>query len=1068
MLRVRLLGALEVEREGAIVDSPGSQRPWAMLGFIALSGRAVTRAELAGRFWPDVLDQSARASVRSALWTLRRSLGDALVVDGDRIALGPEGSVWVDVHEFERLAGRDPEQALALCRGELLEGVELEWAILARQRHRERVVELLERLASAAQAADQLDAAIAFTRRQVDLDPLDEPAHRRLMARLAAGGDPAAALRTYRALSDRLRRELAVAPSPVTRELATRLQAPAIAAPPPLPRSVAAGTLPLIGRAAELAELEHAWAAVTAHRRGAVAVLRGEAGIGKTRLTAELQRLAAGAGGRVASGAGLDLGGLAPFSLWAEVVRELVRTLPAPLEPPSWAADVAVLAGGLPEPFRVTEPPAARIAPDLLRVRLFEAVVGLIGWAADLAPVLIALEDVHGADSASLELAGYVARRLPSLPVMLVLTRRELPHNADVDRLEHALRARGLLACEIELGPLPARELAELTRRAAALGTADVERVVSLADGNPLLALESARALARGGAGITPTVRGATRAALATVSARARELVEVLAVAARPVEPRELRALVRPGEDDPAGEALETGLLLAGDVRVGFRHALLRDAVYEEIAVPRRAALHHRWAQALQATSGGEVAADPAEVARHLRLAHADAEAVPLLVRAAGAARTFGALAEAVAYLEEALGIAPERSHMWLELGELEAWRVRRPEAERAFDRGLALLEDAPAIDRARAWLRRARAYHGPICMPRAVRESAQAAVALLEELDPPPAVELSEALAAAAWAEAVAGSVERADELLTEVSALGEARGDLGIYDAGHARALALMRRGRFGDSYGPSIAAGEAIARAARPDLAYGCWANVASAANAAGEPERALEFLDRGMAALAGRGLQGLEVHLLAARSFVLRGTGRLAEARAAAQAEHRLAEQLGQPELEAMSLHDLGEVALANGEYTEAAELLAGSLVEGAPISRPHTRLALAEALTRAGELERATDELRATVLEPVGPGDFPAALVPALTRVQALVAQARGDADEARRRFQEAIAGWERLLPSAIRAESMTSVLADLGRPVVGLVEPERELARVRAELASLTPREGSTIDAVVP
>ena len=105
-------------------------------------------------------------------------------------------------------------------------------------------------------------------------------------------------------------------------------------------------------------------------------------------------------------------------------------------------------------------------------------------------------------------------------------------------------------------------------------------------------------------------------------------------------------------------------------------------------------------------------------------------------------------------------------------------------------------------------------------------------------------------------------------------------------------------MRRGRFIESYGPSIAAGEAVARAGRPDLAYGCWANAASAATAAGEHERALEFLDRGMAAIAGQGLQSLEIHLLAARSFVLRGVGRLEEAHRVAGREQALAEQLGQ--------------------------------------------------------------------------------------------------------------------------------------------------------------------------
>ena len=86
-------------------------------------------------------------------------------------------------------------------------------------------------------------------------------------------------------------------------------------------------------------------------------------------------------------------------------------------------------------------------------------------------------------------------------------------------------------------------------------------------------------------------------------------------------------------------------------------------------------------------------------------------------------------------------------------------------------------------------------------------------------------------------------------------------------------------------------------------------------------------------------------------------------------------------------------------------------------------------------------------------------------MPRLARVQGLVALAGGDRDGARRRFEEAIAGWQRLLKRTVRAESITTVLADLGRPVVGLVEPERELARARADLDhALT----GGFDAVVP
>ncbi len=1069
MLRARLLGVLEVELNGAVIDSPASQRPWALFAYVALASRAVPRAELTARFWPDVLDQSARASLRSALWALRRQLGEALVVDGERVGLGGPDGLWIDVVEFDRLAGSDPERALELCRGELLEGIEDDWALSARERHRERVIELLEQLAQAAERRGEVRQAIEDTRRQVERDPFDEEAHRRLITRLAGAGDRAAAMRTYRSLSERLRRELGVAPSARTRELVDRLR-PELPAPPATasrPPSIS-GLLPLTGRDRELAELEYAWQAVAAGA-GAVTLIRGEAGIGKTRLATELRLRASASGGHTAGCAALDLGGTAPLSLWAELIRELLPSLPAPPAEAAWPDDLAVMASELPAHYARSGAPSTTVAPDLQRTRLFEAVVAMLGWAAREAPVLLVLEDAHSADAPSLELTGYAARRAAELRVMLLITRRELPNSGDADRLEHALRARGLLACELELGPLPSERVATLARATARLSEQDVTRVVERAEGNALLAVETARALGRGREEVAPSLRGSVRATLAPLSGDIRTLVELAAVAARPFDAVELGRLPLQDPEEAATGALQTGMLFAADGGIGFRHALLRDAVYEEIAEPRRRGLHHRWALALLATEQAGAIPRPAEVARQLRLARADTEAVPHLVRAALEARAVAALEQAVGYLEEALAITPDRADLWLELGELEAWRVRREQAEVAFDRALTLLQVGEPRESARAWLRRARAYHGPICIPRAVRESASNAIELLDRTELEADEERSEALAAWAWAEAVAGNVDEAERLLAELGAGTPRSDDLRTYDIGHARALALMRRGRFVDSYGPSIAAGEAIARAGRPDLAYGCWANVASAATAAGEYERALEFLDRGTAANGDQGVKSLEIHLLAARSFVLSRLGRLPEARSAAESEHALAEQLAKPELLAMASHDRGLIALQEGENERAAALLAGSLVDGAPISRPLTRVALAEAFARAGQPDRAAEEVRATVLEPVEPSDFPEALVPRLARVQGLIALARDEYEEAERRFDESIAGWQRLLERTLRADSIATVLADLGRPVVGLIEPEYELERARADLEVMRrSAEKGRANAVVP
>ena len=208
-----------------------------------------------------------------------------------------------------------------------------------------------------------------------------------------------------------------------------------------------------------------------------------------------------------------------------------------------------------------------------------------------------------------------------------------------------------------------------------------------------------------------------------------------------------------------------------------------------------------------------------------------------------------------------------------------------------------------------------------------------------------------------------------------------------------------------------------------------------------------------------------MQSIEIQLLAARSFVLRAMGAFDDAQAAVDRERALAEQLDHPELRAMANYDCGMVALESRRFEQAAELLAAALVDAARVSRPLTPLALAEALARSGQPGAAADQVRATVLEPLRPSDFPDSLVPRLARVQGLIALARGDRTEGQRRLKEAIAAWERLLKRAVKAETIVSVLADLGRPVVGLVEPERELARARADLQSTIEQESP--DAVV-
>jgi tetratricopeptide (TPR) repeat protein len=272
-------------------------------------------------------------------------------------------------------------------------------------------------------------------------------------------------------------------------------------------------------------------------------------------------------------------------------------------------------------------------------------------------------------------------------------------------------------------------------------------------------------------------------------------------------------------------------------------------------------------------------------------------------------------------------------------------------------------------------------------------------------------------------------------------------------------ARGHALIRAGRFTDSFGPLIAASAAAGRAGRPDMSYSCLSNAASAAACAGEFGRALDFADRCLPLVTPNGLLRLGVYAQTARSAILRRLGRLTEAGQACDAAAELSDRAGLPELDGLVDQERGLLALAAADHASAAAWLARALERRAPVSRTATRLRRAEALALSGQSELAEAELREAALEPVTSSDFPPALVPQMCRVQALIASAGGDIALADRRLTESVAGWRRIagtLDSAQTGAGYVAALIDLGRPPVSsLVEPARELAVASAELSAL-------------
>ena len=149
----------------------------------------------------------------------------------------------------------------------------------------------------------------------------------------------------------------------------------------------------------------------------------GEPGVGKTRLAVELLARVSSQGARMASGAALDLAGPAPLGLWAELIRELVDQLEPPPPDAAWPSDLAVLAPDIELRFGRERERRSAVSPDLERARLYQATVELVSWASRRRPVALLIEDIHLADTPSLDLTGFVGRQAARLPVLVILTR---------------------------------------------------------------------------------------------------------------------------------------------------------------------------------------------------------------------------------------------------------------------------------------------------------------------------------------------------------------------------------------------------------------------------------------------------------------------------------------------------------------------------------------------------------------------------------------------------------------------------------------------------------------------
>jgi DNA-binding SARP family transcriptional activator/tetratricopeptide (TPR) repeat protein len=623
-VEIRLLGGFTVRVDGAVTaaDEWRHRQAAALVKLLALTaGARLHRERVVDALWPDATLDAALPRLHKAAHYARRTLrsSQAVVLRDEVVSLFPAATLSVDVEAFDDASASAlrPEHrsveacgaALDLYGGELLpDDLGAPWTDEPRARLRLRFEQLLR-------VARRWDDLLA-------LDPANEEAHVELLRAAADAGDRAGALRRYDLMARALEQELGIAPGPE----AVALRERALSTKPPSPVSTAGSVRPatwpgvrdedrLLERDGELRTLEALVTSALRDKRGAVVLLTGEAGSGKSALVRAFL-------GRLSDGIDVAVGGcddllapraLGPFHDMAEARPELAAAL-------SQGGDPYVLFPGL--------------------LRLIAA-----------RPTVVVVEDVHWADDATLDAIRYLSRRIPGVPAILVLTLRE----AHVDAAHPLRRVLGGLSSRttrrLDLDPL---SLVAVRRLAAASGS-DGDEVYRVTRGNPFFVTE---VLAAGGTGVPATVRDAVLARAGRLGPAAQSLVERLAVVPSRAE-RWLAETLAGGDPSVVTEAERAGIVSGGIDHVAFRHELSRQAVETALTGSERVQANRDVVDAMLAH--GDV--DPARLLHHAERAGRVDQLLRLGPVAAAEAVRAGAHRQAVEMLRVVLQHADRLDH---------------------------------------------------------------------------------------------------------------------------------------------------------------------------------------------------------------------------------------------------------------------------------------------------------------------------------------------------------------------------------------------------------------------
>lgn len=618
-LCLKLLGEFGLTAGGVSITGVNSERLQSLLAFVALHRDAPQpRQQIAVHLWEEVSEADAKANLRRRLHELKQLIPQiecCLCIETRTVRWISGSDCWLDVEEFEGAiaqAQQTPEQAIQaleraaqLYQGDLLPTCYDDWIEPHREQLRQQAIACLEQLITLLSKDGNVRAAIRYAQQLQRLDPLYETAYCHLMRLHAQEGDRASALRVYHQCMTTLQAELGVNPSPTTCKLYEELLTLEESSPPtcavqadtatpihslsmpsPVPQSFTA-TLPLVGRTSEWDTIQQWRSHSLEQHRSNLLLLLGESGIGKTRLLEELAQTIHQDSGYVLWGRGFEPEMLRPYGVWIDSFQSIGAT--------TFLDELRTLVLN-------TESVAT-----LNRGRLFDRATQFLTQLAETAPVLVVLDDIQWLDEASIAFLHYALRLLsPPLPIWFACAarKRELETNQPVDRLLQALH-REYRICKIEVAPLNRSQILSLAQTVGY--QQDGDRLFTSSGGNPLFALEIARAQPSTHDNTPDTLETLIQGRLRQLEEPTRDLIPWAAALGRSFNPSTLATvadcalprLLNAIEQLEQHGIIRPGATVNGEVSYDFAHDVVREVAYAQISEPRRRLLHTHIAQAL-------------------------------------------------------------------------------------------------------------------------------------------------------------------------------------------------------------------------------------------------------------------------------------------------------------------------------------------------------------------------------------------------------------------------------------------------------------------------------------